>query len=213
MSKEREQRKTPLYEDCAEARRRAAAAVMAGGVVAFRTDTFYGLGANPSDAKGLRLINDLKGREGKPILILVSDAAMIGLFTPQPSRLFYSLSEKFWPGPLTLVVSAHPTLPVELTAGTGTIGVRQPDGEDVRDFVGVCGGGALTATSANRAGRPPARTAGEVAAEFPTGLAMIIDGGEVKIAQPSTVVDVRGERPQLIREGLLPWAKIEKAAG
>lgn len=203
---------TALYKDGPEGRRRAAAVIAAGGVLAFRTDTFYGLGANPFDAGAVREINDLKGREGKPILILVSDADVCGRLSGARSPLFESLSRKFWPGPLTLVVLAHALLPAELTAGTGTVGVRLPADAEVRDFVRACGG-ALTATSANRAGRPPARTAAQVAEEFPSGLSLIIDGGEVISTKPSTVVDVCADRPRLIREGLLPWAEIERAEG
>lgn len=210
MSEDGETRRMEVYRDGPAARRRAAANVAAGGVVGFRTDTFYGLGANPFDARAVGLINDLKGREGKPILVLVSDAAMTGRLISSRSPLFETLSRRFWPGPLTLVASANPLLPDELTAGTGTIGVRLPGDEAVRDFVRACGG-ALTATSANWAGQPPARTAEQVAAEFTHGLALVVDGGEVTLTKPSTVVDVSGGRVRLIREGLIAWAEIERA--
>ena len=212
MSEESESRKIAPYGSGPEAWRRAAEVIGAGGVLAFRTDTFYGLGANPFDAEAVHKVNDLKGREGKPVLVLVSDAEVCGRLTATRSPLFESLSRKFWPGPLTLVVPAHTLLPDELTAGTGTVGVRLPADAEVRDFVRACGG-ALTATSANRAGRPPARTAEQVAGEFPSGLSLIIDGGEVNVTKPSTVVDVCGDRPRLIREGVLAWADIERAGG
>lgn len=210
MSGDGETRRIMICRDGPEARRRAAAIVAAGGVVGFRTDTFYGLGANPFDAGAVGLVNDLKGREGKPVLVLVSDAAMTGRLIASRSPLFETLSRRFWPGPLTLVASANPLLPEELTAGTGTIGVRLPADDAVCDFVRACGG-ALTATSANRAGRPPARTAEQVSAEFTTGLALAVDGGEVTLTEPSTVVDVSGGRARLIREGLIKWAEIERA--
>jgi L-threonylcarbamoyladenylate synthase len=210
MSEDDETGRIAICGDGPEARRRAAAIVAAGGVLGFRTDTFYGLGANPFDAGAVGLINDLKGREGKPVLVLVSDAAMTGRLVASRSPLFETLSRKFWPGPLTLVAAANPLLPDELTAGTGTIGVRLPGDDAVRDFVRACGG-ALTATSANRAARPPARTAEGVAAEFTAGLALVVDGGEVRLTKPSTVVDVSGRRARLIREGLIAWAEIERA--
>ncbi len=97
-----------------------------------------------------------------------------------------------------------------MTAGTGTVGVRLPADEEAREIARACGG-ALTATSANPAGRPPARTAQEVAAYFPRGLALIIDGGPARTESPSTVLDVTGPRPRLIREGVLNRGELEKS--
>jgi L-threonylcarbamoyladenylate synthase len=111
---------------------------------------------------------------------------------------------------LTLVGKARADVPDELTAGTGTIGVRLPADDDVRALVRVCGG-ALTATSANLAGARPARTAAEVARAFPHGLALIVDGGPARTDKPSTVVDVTGDTPRLIREGAIVWREIEAA--
>jgi L-threonylcarbamoyladenylate synthase len=201
-------RATLVLRDGGEARERARAVVQSGGVVAFRTDTFYGLGASPFDAAAIDAINELKGREGKPILVVVSDADAADRLVANRSRLFDVLAEKFWAGALTLVARAREELPIELTAGTGTIGVRLPADEDVRAFVRACGG-ALTATSANRAGEPAAKSADEVLRAFPVGLALIVDGGETHAAEPSTVVDVSGESVRLIREGVIPWREIE----
>src|SRR5205085_12236101 len=151
---------------------------------------------------------NLKGREeGKPVLVVLSDASEAARFMACGSQLFDILSARFWPGALTLVVAARPEVPVELTANTGTIGIRLPDDEDVRAFVRACGG-ALTATSANLADQPPARTAAEVARAFPTGLALVVDGGAARTEQPSTVVDVTGNKARLIREGVVPWREL-----
>lgn len=199
--------------DDEETRARAAAAVARGGVIAFRTDTFYGLGADPWARAAVGAVCALKGREeGKPILVVVSDADAALRFAAERSRLFETLSARLWPGALTLVVRARADLPPELTAGTGTVGVRLPADEEVRALVRACGG-ALTATSANLAGEPPARTAAEVARAFPAGLALIVDGGPARTEQPSTVVEVTGARPRLIRAGVVPWAEVERAAG
>src|SRR5207253_3551405 len=103
-----------------------------------------------------------------------------------------AVSSRYWPGALTIVVSARPEVPEDLTAGSGTIGLRLPDDEAVRLFLRTSGG-ALTATSANLAGGPPARTAEEVAHAFPSGLDLIIDGGEYLGDKPSTVLDLSGE--------------------
>jgi L-threonylcarbamoyladenylate synthase len=199
-----------IYPDGTEARERAAETIAAGGLVAFRTDTFYGLGADPFNIEALEALNELKGREGKPILVLVSDAEIAERLIAHRTRAFDTLAAHNWPGALTLVVAARAELPEPLTAGTGTIGVRLPDDEPAREIVRACGG-VLTATSANRSGQPPARTAGEVASYFPRGLGLIIDSGPTRSDLPSTVLDVSGERPRLIREGVVTRNAIEES--
>lgn len=199
-----------IYPNSPEARERARQTVAAGGCVAFRTDTFYGLGVDPFDAAALEALNELKGREGKPILVLVSDLEAADKVLSERSELFDALGERHWPGPLTLVARARAQAPELLTAGTGTVGVRLPDDEEAREIVRACGG-LLTATSANPAGRPPARSAAEVAGYFPSGVALLIDGGECRSELPSTVLDVSGASPRLIREGALSRASLEES--
>jgi L-threonylcarbamoyladenylate synthase len=181
----------------------ASRAISNGGLIAFRTDTFYGLGADPLNPLALSKIRRVKSREEtKPILLLISDYDRVAHFIREPSELFLSLASRHWPGPLTLVGNAHPELPEELTAGSGTIGLRLPSDDDVRSLVRACGG-ALTATSANPSGGLPARTAKAVEAYFAAGIDLIIDGGEVTVMQPSTVLDVSGDKPRMIREGAI----------
>lgn len=192
-----------ILPDNDETRARAAHIISGGGVVAFRTDTFYGLGADPFKPDAVRLVKELKGRDdAKPILVLISDATEAARFTGAQTKLFAALSARHWPGPLTLVVRARGDVPEELTAGTATIGLRLPDDEDVRALVRACGG-ALTATSANLSGAAPARTAADVARAFPENLPLIIDGGAARSSLPSTVLDVTGPHARLIREGVL----------
>ena len=180
---------------------RAAEIIQRGGVIAFRTDTFYGLGAAPFNGDAIAQIRKLKGREDtKPILLLISDADEVERFIATRSETFDSIAKRFWPGPLTLIGLARPELPEELGAGTETIGVRLPDDDKVRSLLRECGR-ALTATSANVSGKQPARTAKEVEEYFPEGIDLIIDGGEVTATQPSTVVDLSGSQARLIREG------------
>lgn len=179
----------------------AAKIVSEGGVIAFRTDTFYGLGADPLNAAAVARIKELKGREeNKPILLLLSDASMADRFIADRSEAFEAVARKFWPGPLTIVGLAVATLPTEITAGTGTVGVRVPADSDVRELVRVCGG-ALTATSANPSGREPARTAQEVIEYFGERIDLVVDGGEVIATEPSTVLDVTASPPRVVREG------------
>jgi L-threonylcarbamoyladenylate synthase len=200
-----------ILPDDSETHATAAAIVKAGGSVAFRTDTFYGLGADPFNSEALRKLRALKSREAaKPVLVVLSDADVAERFMTGHTKLFNVLSGKFWPGALTLVVAARAAVPVELTAGSGTVGVRLPDDKSVRAFVRACGG-ALTATSANQAGEPPARTAVEVAAAFPAGLSLIVDGGAAQSEQPSTVLDISGAQARLIRAGVVPWNDVVQA--
>lgn len=194
-----------ILTDNPETRTRAAKIISEGGIVAFRTDTFYGLGADPFNARALRSVNHLKGREGagKPLLVVVSDAAHAERLLARRTQLFDALSARHWPGALTLVALARRGVPGELTAGTGTVGVRLPDDDQVREFVRQCGG-MLTATSANLAGTPPARTAVEVVQNFPVGLALVVDSGETTSDRPSTVLDVSTDQTaRLIREGVV----------
>lgn len=197
-----------IYPDSPEARERAASVVAAGGLAAFRTDTFYGVGADPFNPAALELVNALKGRDGKPILVIAADAVDAGRLVAERTRTFDLLAARHWPGALTLVAAARAGVPELLTAGTGTVGVRLPDDAQARAVVRACGG-LLTATSANPAGRPPARTAAEVAEYFPEGLGLVIDSGATRTELPSTVVDVTGPRPRLIREGVVTRAELE----
>ena len=189
-----------IVKDNEISRIQASEIIQRGGVIAFRTDTFYGLGADPFNRAAIARIKELKGREDdKPILLLISDADEVDRFIEQSSLLKLIAMSK-WPAPLTLIGVSRPEVPVELTSGTNGLGVRLPDDESVRALVRVCGG-ALTATSANISGQPPARNAKEVESYFPVGLDLIIDGGEVTVKLPSTVLDARGSEARLIREG------------
>ena len=199
-----------IYPNGAGAREAAGRAVAAGRLVAFRTDTFYGLGADPLNPDALEALNDLKGRDGKPILVVVSDAEQARRLVSETTNAFELLAARHWPGPLTLVAAARPELPALLTAGTGSVGVRLPDDEEAREIARACGG-ALTATSANPAGQPPARTASAVAEYFPQGLEIILDSGVARSERPSTVLDVTGACPRLIREGVVTRRELEES--
>ena len=189
----------------------AAKIVARGGVIAFRTDTFYGLGANPFNTDAIKKIKELKGREdSKPILIVIGDRDQVDRFIANQSKTFGVLAERFWPGPLTLIGNAAPDLPEEITAGTKTVGVRLPNDDQVRALVRACGG-ALTATSANLSNQPPAKTAEEAREYFGALIDLIVDGGPARTDSPSTVVDVSGALPQLIREGVIVWTDIQSA--
>ncbi|MEO7970081.1 MAG: L-threonylcarbamoyladenylate synthase [bacterium] len=197
-----------IRSDSQTTRAEAARIIANGGLIAFRTDTFYGVGADPLNAAAVAKIRELKGREeNKPILLLISDMDQLERFVGDQSGIFGLVAIGHWPAPLTLIGSARSELPSELTAGTNTIGVRLPADENVRALVRACGG-ALTATSANVSGAAPATTAKEVADCFPTGIDLIIDGGAVTATEPSTVLDLSSAEPRLVREGAISRAAL-----
>ena len=187
---------------------RVAHLIARGGVIAFRTDTFYGLGADPFNQDAIYKIKQLKGREeNKPILIVVSDHHDVNRFVEAKTPAFESLAKKLWPGPLTLIGLARRELPEEITCGTKTVGVRLPSDDRVRALVRTCGG-ALTATSANPSREAPAASARQAEDYFGDGIDVIVDDGPARTNVPSTVVDVSQDEPKLIREGVIPWARI-----
>ncbi|HSE23396.1 MAG TPA: L-threonylcarbamoyladenylate synthase [Pyrinomonadaceae bacterium] len=187
----------------------AASTIKRGGIIAFKTDTLYGLGVDPLNRLAVERLKKIKGRDdGKPILLLISDEPEMKRVTLETTLIFEQASRFFWPGPITLVTRAHPEVPLEITAGTGTIGIRLPADSTVRELVRQCGG-VLTATSANLAGQPPARNATEVLDQFDQMLDLVVDGGEVTVIEPSTVLDITTYPVRLIREGAIRRDVIE----
>lgn len=199
-----------ILADSEPTRLHAAGIIRRGGVVAFRTDTFYGLGADPFNLSAIKQIKDLKGREaGKPILIVISDRDQAARFIAEASQTFELLARAFWPGPLTLIGKARPQLSDEITAGTGTVGVRLPDDQDARALIRSCGG-SLTATSANPSASQPATSAQEVEDYFGSRIDLTVDGGAARTDRPSTVVDAVGAAARLIREGVISMAELNR---
>ena len=196
--------------DNEETRDHAARVIASGGMIAFRTDTFYGLGVNPLNAKAVQRVRAIKGRDDqKPILLLISELTEVKSLTAFEPPLFKIIATNFWPGPLTIVLPAIAALPHELTAGSGSIGLRLPDDDSLREFVTACGG-VLTATSANPSGHDPAISALQVVEYFHTGIDLIIDGGIVTATEPSTVIDVTVDPPRIIREGAVTRRQLEE---
>jgi L-threonylcarbamoyladenylate synthase len=200
-----------IREDSEHTRRAASEVIARGGVIAFRTDTFYGLGADPFQPEAVEKIKQLKGREDhKPILIVISDRAAVARFIAEPTPHFKLLARRFWPGALTLIGRASAIVPDAITANTQTVGVRLPGDESVCALVAACGA-ALTATSANPSARQPAETAQQVLEYFGESIDLIVDGGKAVTEQPSTVVDVSGADARLVREGVIAWSEIQAA--
>jgi L-threonylcarbamoyladenylate synthase len=179
----------------------AAGILRAGGLVAFPTETFYGLGAAAFDPAAARRIFAVKGRpESKPLLLLVDDEAMLSSVVAAVPRGARALMAQHWPGALTLVLPALSTLPCEVTAGTRTIGVRRSAHPVAHGLVHALGA-PVTAPSANPADRDPPTTAGEVLAYFDGAIELVLDGGVTPGGPPSTVLDVTVDPPVVLRAG------------
>ena len=171
-----------------------------GGVVAFPTDTVYGVGVDPFQPEAVRRLYRIKGRpEDKPIAILVGSIEDVARVAQTPSRTFSRLADRFWPGGLTLIVETR-ELPPEITAGGSTVGVRMPDHpltlELLRGF-----GGPIATTSANRSGENPATSAEEVGAQLGGRVNLIVDGGDTITKVASTVLDLSVSPPKILRHG------------
>lgn len=188
---------------------RIARLVQAGGVLALPTETYYGLGVNPFDgAAAARLFSIKRRPDGKPILILIGDQAQLQDLVIDVSPAAQALMEAFWPGPLTLVLSAGPRLPTAITAGTGTVGVRHTSHAALAKLLRYTG--PLTGTSANRSGESPVRTAAEVERTIGAMVDVIVDGGPTQGGLPSTVLSVC-DGVRMIREGPIDRAMIHQA--
>jgi L-threonylcarbamoyladenylate synthase len=181
-----------------------------GGLVAFPTDTVYGLGALAFEAGAVAGLFTAKGRAGEkaiPILVGAPDAMNeVGL----PSEMARRLAAELWPGAITLVMQKRPQLP-EAVSATGTVGVRMPDHPVALGLLRAAG--PLAVTSANRSGRMSPRSAQDVREELEGRVELILDGGECPGGMPSTVVDCTGEKPVILREGPITLERIESILG
>lgn len=183
---------------------RAAQVLREGGIVAYPTETVYGLAVDPFSEPALRALFAAKGRpEQNPVLVVIANRAQLKPLTTELSHEALRLITRFWPGPLSLVLPKAEAVSSLLTADTGNICVRCSPHPVAR---GLCAafGGAITSTSANLSGQPPARTLAE--AMIP-GVALGIDGGELPSAAPSTIYDPAQHR--VLREGAITLAEIQ----
>ena len=181
----------------------AAEALRRGEVVAFPTDTVYGLGAALFQEKAVHALYEIKGRpEGKAIPVLLADAGDVPQVAMRVSETAQRLMAAFWPGPLTLVLEAQPHIPAVVRAGGPTVAVRVPDHWVVRALIAATGE-PLATTSANRSGAAEAQTAAEVVAQLGEQVPWVIDGGKSPGGTPSTVLDVTVDPPVIRRRGAL----------
>jgi L-threonylcarbamoyladenylate synthase len=186
--------------------REAADMIRAGLVVAYPTDTLYGLAVDPRNAAAVRRLFELKGRaESNALTLIAADMAHVRAaadMTPAAEQL----AARWWPGPLTIVVAARPVLARETLAGGQTVGIRIPD-HAVAIALARDSGFAISATSANRSGAVAAATAAAVAEALPD-IDAIVDAGPVRGGAPSTIVNASAVPIVLLREGVVPWDKV-----
>jgi L-threonylcarbamoyladenylate synthase len=179
-----------------------------GGIVALPTETFYGLAADGFCRSALTRINALKRKPARsPILLLFDEAGQVAQVAARLPERFHELAASFWPGPLTLVVPAAPDVPEEITGGSGTVAVRVPGLALPRRLAREIGR-PITGPSANRHAESPCRTAEDVAQVFGDTIDAILDGGSTTAGRPSTILDLCGARPRVLREGLLPASSL-----
>ncbi|HKY19978.1 MAG TPA: L-threonylcarbamoyladenylate synthase [Vicinamibacterales bacterium] len=186
----------------------AVRALRAGGVVAYPTETFYGLAADPRLGAAVHRIFDLKQRAPDQALPLIAAdldqiADHVGSMTPLAERL----AARGWPGPLTLIIPASPVLCADVHLATGKVAVRVP-ADPVARALAAAAGHAITSTSANFSGQPPASTAEAVIATLGDGLDVVIDAGLTPGGLPSTIIDATGKVPVLVRAGAIAWDRV-----
>ena len=187
---------------------RAAKLLASGGVVAFPTETWYGLAVDPFDPQALSRLFAVKARPPeKPVLVLIGSHRDLDLLVSGIPEPYFALMEQFWPGPLTLVFPARKELPRQLTAGSETIAIRYSP-HPVAQALVTCYGRPITATSANRSGQPACASAAEVRAALGPSLDLILDGGATPGGAGSTIVRYGHGRLKCLRDGQLDFDRI-----
>jgi len=196
-----------------DALQEAAKWIRVGGLVALPTDTLYGLAADPFQADAVARLCAVKGRaEGRALPLIAADADQIAARLGPLSPAAVRLAAKFWPGPLTLLMPAPIALAPDVTGGTRRVGVRVP-GHDVARAICRAADGPVTATSANRSGQPATADPGEVERTLGDDIDLLIDTGPTRGGPPSTIVDVTGAAPRLVRAGAVSWEDIQAWLG
>ena len=190
---------------------RAAALLRSGGLVAFPTETYYGLAVDPFNESALQRLFRVKKRpQVKPVLVLISGKGQLNILAENIPDIAIRLMDNFWPGPLTVVLPARSTISGFLTGRTSTIGIRHsphPVALSLLDGMG----GPVTATSANRSGEPAAVSAEDVRHIFGNEVDMILDGGSTPGKLGSTLIGFEHGQVKCIREGCIPFARILEA--
>ena len=189
--------------------KKAVQCLKSGGIIAIPTDTVYGLGADPFNADAVQKLYTIKGRpDDKPIPLVLSSVADVQRVARNLPDFFFHLTDRFWPGGLTIIVEAKELLPV-LTAGGNTVGVRIPDNPLLLKILQAFGGPAAI-TSANLSGEPPATSPQEIGEELASRIDVIVDGGKTPGPIPSTVYDISVSPPVIRRHGVISEETLAK---
>lgn len=192
----------------------AAELIRAGQLVAFPTETVYGLGANGLNSAAVKRIFEAKGRPGdNPLILHISDLSQLRpLIACEPSEAARQLIDAFWPGPLTMIFPKSDLVPDEVSAGLSTVAVRFPLHPVAQKLIAAAGC-PIAAPSANRSGRPSPTSAQHVLEDMDGRIPMILDGGACAVGLESTVVDMTGETPRILRPGGVTAEQIAQVAG
>jgi L-threonylcarbamoyladenylate synthase len=186
----------------------AAQVILEGGLVAVPTETFYALAADGLNAEAVSRVLVAKGRTtSKPTGLLVADEEMVASVAKRIPEAAVKLMQRFWPGPLNLVFDAVASLPPGIRGDRMGVSVRVPASLPPLGVIRILDR-PITATSANRTGQKPSQTADEVIESIGDILELVIDAGKTRGGLPSTIVDVRGKSPILLRAGVIPWEEI-----
>ena len=192
---------------------RAVATLRAGGLVAFPTETVYGLGADASNETAIKKVFAAKGRpHDHPLIVHIASAAQLNEWARDIPPAAIVLAQNFWPGPLTLILKRATGVSDLVTGGQDTVAMRVPAHPLAQALLKAFGGG-IVGPSANRFGRVSATTAEHVRQEFGDAVDCIIDGGACEVGIESTIVDLSGAKPALLRPGIITTAQIESVLG
>ncbi|MFF9128509.1 L-threonylcarbamoyladenylate synthase [Streptomyces sp. NPDC014889] len=192
---------------------KAAGVLRVGGLVALPTETVYGLGANAEDPAAVARIFQVKGRPpSHPLIVHIGGAEQLDDWVQDVPATARLLAEHFWPGPLTLVLRRGARVPLEATGGLETVAVRVPDHPVALALLAAFGGG-VTAPSANRFGQVSPTTADDVRAELGDAVDFVLDGGPCEVGVESTIVDVTGDAPSILRPGGMTREDLEAVLG
>lgn len=192
---------------------RAATLIQAGQLVAFPTETVYGLGASVFDRQAILSIFQVKGRPSdNPLIVHVHSVEQVAQVACAIPPLFYRLAEAFWPGPLTCVLKRHPQIPSLVSAGLESVAVRMPSHKIALELIRLVQA-PLVAPSANLSGKPSPTALKHVLEDFDGNIAAVIEGGESEFGIESTVISLLDEKPVLLRSGSITKAQLEEKLG
>jgi L-threonylcarbamoyladenylate synthase len=189
----------------------AIAVLKSGGLVAFPTETVYGLGADASNPAAVAKVFAVKGRPAThPVIVHLADAVQVANWASEIPEAARALTRKFWPGPLTIILKRAPRVSDVVTGGQDTVALRVPSHPVALQLLARFGGG-IAAPSANRHGRVSATTAAHVRSEFGDAIDCVLDGGATDVGIESTIIDLSGAKPVLLRPGWITPAQLEQA--